>query len=372
FFHFFKKKNSIQINLYFDFEIMKDVLRYSVIDSCSYLFLTIFTAALNAFIGIRFGPEYLILSSVITLSQEFQLLFDGVGVAICPIFSIYFGEQNHSGLRSSYKPANRTAIIEGILVTLFLIIIAPFVPGFLNIADAQLARSVVICIQLTALGYTFISLLYLLTSYYLVIEKILLGLITCALRDVVFNLLFAVALGIAFGITGMFIGLAIAPFTAYLLIMIYLRSRYGKEDCPLLLSEVPGVKNSYMFNFSTDPKEIIEVQGKIGTILEKSDVDKQTSGRVMLLIEEVFMLIRQMNDNKAILVECTVFILPDGIRIISKDEGVFFDMADENVSTVSLSAYTVASYMEKLELDNRHLVTMGFNRSTFFVRFPKL
>ena len=50
--------------------------------------------------------------------------------------------------------------------------------------------------------------------------------------------------GAAFGLTGMLIGLAVAPAVAWGLLMLYLRARYGREDCPLLLSKVPGSDKS--------------------------------------------------------------------------------------------------------------------------------
>ena len=37
-----------------------------------------------------------------------------------------------------------------------------------------------------------------------------------------------------------------------------------------------------------------------------------------------------MNDDKPVLAECTIFLKPDGVQIISKDEGVSFDMADDD------------------------------------------
>ena len=42
----------------------------------------------------------------------------------------------------------------------------------------------------------------------------------------------------------MLIGLAVAPAVAWGLLMLYLRARYGREDCPLLLSKVPGSDKS--------------------------------------------------------------------------------------------------------------------------------
>ncbi len=158
--HFRRKSNTLRWNLYFSPDVLGEVIRYSIIDSSCYLFFAILTAVLNTFIGARYGPEYLILASVITLSREFQLLFDGIGQASAPIFSVYLGEENRSGLRSSYALANRVAIAEGVIVTLILVIIAPFVPQVLNITRPELFGHAVAGIRMAALGATFISLLY--------------------------------------------------------------------------------------------------------------------------------------------------------------------------------------------------------------------
>ena len=369
--HFAKKSNSLRWNLYFSFSMMKDVLRYSIIDSSSYLFLAVFTAALNAFISAQFGPEYLILASAVTLCREFQLIFDGIGVAVGPIFGVYVGEQNHTGLRSSFSLANKTAIVEGVVVTLALVIIAPFAPQILNVDDPQLASYVVTGVRLSALGSTFISVLYLLTSYYLVIEKITLGVIVCALRDVILSVALAVAFGKVFGIIGIYIGIAAAPAIAYVLLMLYLVIRYGKQDCPLLLSEVPGGKNCFLFNLSTEPAEIIDTQRKVEALLKEHNADQQTVGYAMLLIEEMYTIIRQKNDNKAVLAECTVILHPDGVQIISKDDGVSFDMTDDDVITTSLAGYTLSAFLEQKDYGNRHLTAMSFNRSSLFVKFPQ-
>lgn len=38
---------------------------------------------------------------------------------------------------------------------------------------------------------------------------------------------------------------------------------------------------------------------------------------------------------------------------------------------VSLSAYIVASYLEKRDFGNRHLTTMSFNRSSFLIKYDE-
>ncbi len=367
--HFLKKSNSLRLNIYFSFSMLKDLVRYSIIDSSSYLFLAAVTAILNAFVTSHYGSEYIILVSVVTLSREFQLLFEGIGEAVTPIFSVYVGEHSRSGLRNIYSLVQKAAIVEGIIVTIVLILIAPLVPKVLDVTQPELVYWVVEGVRMTALGSTFVSLLYLLTSYYLVIERIALGLVSCALRDIIFSISLVMVLGGIWGIFGMFMGLVLAPALAYGCLLLYLTIRYGREDCPLLLSGISGGDNSFLFNLRTEPDEIISVQGEVCELLKGRNVDSRTITRVSLLIEELYLFIRQMNDDKAVLSECSIFLKPDGVQIISKDEGVSFDMADEELSAKSLSAYTIASYLEKRDFGNRHLTTMSFNRSSFFIKY---
>lgn len=120
---------------------------------------------------------------------------------------------------------------------LAMIACAPFIPRILDVTEPELVRCVIREIRVIALGSAFVSLLYLLTSYCLVIERIALGLIASAMRDVLLSGTLAVALGRAFGLTGMFVGLAAAPALAYALLLLYIARCYGRKDCPLLLSK---------------------------------------------------------------------------------------------------------------------------------------
>lgn len=366
--HFRKESNSLRWNLYFSFDVLKQVVRYSIIDSSSYLFLAILTAVLNAFVSSQFGPEFLIVVSVVTLTREMQLLFEGIGEAVGPILSVYVGEENHSGLKSIYKLAHKTAVIEGIAVTLALVLLAPLVPRVLNVTDPELIRWVVLGMRLLALGSTFMSLLYLLTSYYLIIDQIVLGTVACALRDVLLSVCLGVTLGKVFGLTGMLIGMAAAPGLAYALLMLFLSARYGKEDCPLLLSRVPGHEKSWLFQLIVEPEQIIRLQKQVQALLEENGVDSRTVGRIKLLIEELYILIAEKNEGKRVLSELTVFLRPEGIQMISKDDGILFDISEEDVSVTSIASFVVSNYMEKLGEDKRHLTTMSFNRSAFLIQ----
>ena len=368
FLHFLKKSNSLKLNLYYSFSLVKTFTQYSIIDASAYLFLSVQIAILNTFISTRYGADYLILASVITLSREIQLVFDGIGEAITPIISIYLGEGCCSGVSATYKLAEKIAVVEGIVVTLVWVLLAPFIPRILDITDPTLVRLVVTETRLLALSGVFVSLLYLLSSYYLLIERISLGLFVCALRDLLLAVPLAVLLGVAFGVYGLFAGIAAAPSAAYALTLAYVAWRYGRENCPLFLGQLQGDIRSELFNLTTEPEHIIDLQHNIERILEDEQLDKRTISRVKLLIEELYMLIREKNGGRAILSECSVFIRKDGVQIITKDAGVIFDISEEDVNATSLAAFAFSGYMEKLGKNKRYLTTMSFNRSSFLIK----
>ena len=366
--HFLKKSNSLRLNLYFSLSILKDVTQYSIVDASSYLFFSMQIAILNVFVSARYGANYLILVSVIMLNRQLQLVFDGVGEAITPIISVYLGEKCYSGVSSTYKLAERTAIAEGVAVTLIVFLCAPFIPRILDITDPALIRLAATETRLVALGSVFVSLLYLLSSYYPLIEKIPLGLAVCALRDVLPAIPFAVLSGMAFGVYGLFAGMAAAPAASYALVLAYIAQRHGRENCPLFLGSLKGGIRSELFNVTTEPEQIMDLQQKVARLLKEHDYDHRTISCVELLIEELYMLIREKNGGKAILSECSVLLRPDGVQIITKDDGVIFDISEENAAVTSLNAYVVAAYMEKLGPNKRYLTTMSFNRSSFLIK----
>ena len=362
--HFLKKSNSLRLNLCFSWKNVKSIVRYSVIDASSYLFLSVGSAALNWFVSVYFGAQYLILVSVIALCREFQMVFDGIGEAIRPILSIYLGEDCFPGVRSIYSVAKRVAVEEGILLLLVMQLIAPIVPMLLGVSDTVMRGYVTAGVRIISLGSVFVSLLYLSTSYYLLLDKIMLGLIVSALRDVLAAGPLCVALGMAFGVYGFFAGFAVAPLVAGLISMSLLRIRY-RSDAPLLLHQREKGKEALLFSLTVEPKEIIDTRDQIGVALSGRGFDKRTVNRVMLLFEELFMLIHEKNQETRILAECAFLLEKDMIRIIARDTGAQLDLSDSDMAISSLRSYIISSVADSVCSRKQHLVTMSFNRNMF-------
>jgi len=53
---------------------------------------------------------------------------------------------------------------------------------------------------------------------------------------------------------------------------------------------------------------------------------------------------------------------------LTMDDGVLFDISEDDVTVTSIASFAVSAYMEKLGEDRRHLTTMSFNRSSFLIK----
>lgn len=366
--HFIKKSNSLRFNLYFSIKLIKEVFYYSIIDAATYLFIAILTAALNAFVSARFGPKYLLMISVVTLWNEMQIIFDGVGEAVGPILGIYLGEGSKEGVTSLYRLGKKVAIAEGIIVMPALIILAPWIPQMLKFTDPALAQYAVWGIRILALSSVFSSLLFFITSYYRIIRQIKLGFMAGFIKNVLLSILFPIILGSLFGVVGIFIGLSIAAPVSYFLLYLYVICRYGKEEKLHLLSSLSFPYRSFLFHLTVKPEEIIRVQAEMVKTLTQNNIDEQTIGIVKLLVEDLYMLIYQKNGSKTVLGECSMFLRPEGVLLILRDDGILIDITENDVNADSVYSYVVSSYMEKLMQNRQYLTTMSFNRSSFLIK----
>ena len=85
--------------------------------------------------------------------------------------------------------------------------------------------------------------------------------------------------------------------------------------------------------------------------------------RIMLLTEELEMRVLEKNPGKPVMAECTL-ILGQDIQLIFRDDGVLFDITNENSAISSMRSYLVANMMIS-QKRKTHLVTTSYNRNAF-------
>ena len=367
FLHFLRKRNTLRINISFSFRIFTDVIRYGMVDACTYLFMAIFTAGMNFFVVKKFGSEALVYVAVVLLLREAQIVFDGIGSAITPMIEVYFGEKTYHGVRRVWWLAGRTALIESAVVTLGVIIFAEPAVSLLGIEKGPLLDMSVWGIRIMALSLIFTCRMFLDSSYFILVRRRKLGILVCALRDLVFCLPMAVIGGYIGGVRGMFISLALSPALAYLCSYLHVCIRYGKDNYALFLAGKEK-ESKWFYEFSVRPDVIVSIRDRIGEELEAHGCPKSRTNRTMLMFEELFMIIFEDNPGREILAECSIELTEDKVRMITKDDGRIMDLSDPDRRVGSIRDYIVTNMTGSFTENRVHFMALSFNRNAFEIK----
>jgi hypothetical protein len=314
-----------------------------------------------------FGSEMLYLSVVITFIKEAQLLFDGIGEAITPLLSLYLGEETYDGVHEIWRHAKRTARIEGVVVTCLIFLFAPLIIRFIGVTDPQSAGIAAWELRMLSLSMIFTCRLYLDSSYYVIVGKIPLGVLICALRDVVIALPFAI-LGIhAGGIYGMSIGLALAQPVSYLVSVLYVRWKYGKENYPLFIADKEDARKTLFYELEVKEDNIIPVRDDLEKELKQAGYSSEITNRVMLLVEEALMMISDNNPGRTVLAECSL-IIGEHLTLIIKDDGQIFDITKNDMEVSSIRSYVMSNLIGSFSVNKMHFLTLSYNRNVFEIK----
>ena len=167
-----------------------------------------------------------------------------------------------------------------------------------------------------------------------------------------------VLVGAPFGLDGVWAGLGAGPILGLLAMAAAILLKRGRHGFPMLLPRQREAKVR-MFSLELTEPEIVRVSKAVAEVLPES-----VAQRAALMVEEVFMTVRERNPTRRRLIGEVTLDLNDGILMTLRDDGVIFDITDADARISSLRTYLVASVMER-HRDRINLVTAGFNRNVF-------
>ena len=166
-----------------------------------------------------------------------------------------------------------------------------------------------------------------------------------------------------FGINGVWAALGAAPVVTTLVFGGFLLWRYGRRQFPLLLPTDRDA-NLHVFNLTLVDREIAETSSAVSRFLASRNFPEATVFRAALMVEEVFMAVKDRNGAKKIHGEATLDANDGDLALILRDDGEVFDITDADARITSLRAYLVASVMEAMP-GRMNLTTTGYNRNVF-------
>lgn len=361
--HFKGKNNQLKFIWHFDLKKAYEILKYSLNDASTYFFVGIATLILNLFLLENYGESAIIIFTVILNVLTFLLMgFDGIGQSIQPLINIYYGENNTKGIKKTMQIAFKTALIEGVFITAFLLVFAKFIVKGFGITDYELIKQATTAIRITSISTILTSIVLLFTSYYLYIEKIGLAISITMFSNFVFRVSSAILFSKIFNLNGVWIGIVIGEVFTIALIPFIAKLMNKKLTIPLLINKKIDEK-IFSFDIYATEESVMQLRDWIEDILVLHGLDIKQILKVILVVEEQCMLTVEKNINKKIIIECTLN-LNEGITLMIRDNADMYNSTDLDSELTSMANYTGLMILGNIA-KSQYQLTSGDNKVVY-------
>lgn len=163
------------------------------------------------------------------------LMFIGLGSALQPLVSFYYGAKLYERMRASLRMAVISALVIGIASFLIGLFFAGPLTLLFNATEVTLYNMTVNGIHLFFINYLFLGINVVYATYYQSIGQVKLSLIITVARSIVFVVLFLLVLPFLFGATGIWLAVPLAEAFTVILVL-YVRKRNLKMERPTIVA----------------------------------------------------------------------------------------------------------------------------------------
>jgi len=360
-FHFFKKNNSIHFKAYFDFKDTLSIIKYAAPSSLALLYAAIVDIVFNRIIIDLFGDIYLAAYSVINLVFAITQIGVCVSNSGMPFITQATGEKNNYEIKRVIKYSDKYAFFTAVVCMVIMYLLAPYWPGMLGITDPDVITTTVFSGRVLSLTFIFSGFLFEYMYLYNNTGKISYALCLSTFYMLITPFLIAYPLGKFFSFNAMAIGFALTPGLSILIFIFIMWIEKKSKYLPYMLKD-NNVKE-YSLDIYLEEDSIVEARNRIGEFLLENDINEKTVNESLIILEESLMLIAHRN-KKRVMCQCTALITNNYFRFITKDDGIIFDIKEEEDLTEALRSYLLTSMLETTDEANNG-ASISFNRNTY-------
>lgn len=367
--HFFRKGNTLHFVWHFSFRDFLLTSRYSIVDSSVYLCWGLMDYVMIGFVSGRYGDSGLITLAVVVSLIEFGVVMDGVGMAMQPLIGTYFGEKNHKLIKRVMKAGIKTALIEGAAATVLIWIFARQFCGLFGITGGSALEPSISAIRIVPLGFMFCSAVSLMTSYYMLIDRICMSVCFACLQNGLLYILLPILGSLVLGVNGMWAGFVMAPILTLVCALGFVYLRFGKDDFPLLLKSMDS--DIEVMDDILSEKTVSALSEQVGDLLSSHNYSKTAANHAALFVEEIGSTVMEWNKQakKPVMIELSLFFEDGSVLLIERDSGELFDITNPDLNIKGLSGFVLSGLMDAHQEEKAYLVTTGYNRN--MIRFSR-
>lgn len=223
--HFFKKKSNLRlVRFKFDKKLFWLILIVGFPSFLSELGFSVFTISHNIIFERMAGTAGVSAFTMLNYIHAIMLLlFLGMGAAIQPIVSYYYGAKDVEKMKTTVKLAIKTAVGAGLLFFFVGQFAAEPMTRLFGDFPPDVMTLAVPGIKLFFISYLFMGTNFVMMTYYQSIGQIRMAVFITASREIVLLLILLMILPALFGITGIWLAIPVSEFLVFLTIIYYQR-----------------------------------------------------------------------------------------------------------------------------------------------------
>ncbi len=307
-------------------------LKISFGDASAGLFHALLFFVVTKYLIHGWGTQFLPIATVVFCIIRLSVFFNGIGIALQPLETVYYGEGNNVGVKRLVRFAACVALAEGLLITLFVFAVPNCIVSLVGIDEPGLVGGARHAVRLTVLGLAGYAITYMLNSHYQFTGRPDRSIVLTLLAFFIMPVTLLFGLGRVVGMDGVWIALAAGPTAAIGVFWMVLRRRRGDDNASFMWS-LPA------FDSAVCCKMMEKIGSTLSSTLPKSIVE-QIVGVIGLALERIRI------HNNPHHVHAEISLMSDGrkVKLIIRDDGRLFELRN-------------------LEHPVTHLPAAGFNRN---------
>ncbi|MCZ2260208.1 MATE family efflux transporter [Sporosarcina sp. G11-34] len=223
--HFFGKKSNLRfVRFKFDRKLFLVILVIGFPSFLAEIGFSVFTVSHNITFERLAGTAGVSAFTILNYVHSVMLLlFLGMGAAIQPLISYYYGARNKEKMRKTLQMALKTSVGAGILFFLIGLFASAPIAGLFGDFPEEVMALAIPGIKLFFIAYLFMGMNFVMMTYYQSIGQIRMATWITASREIVILLILLAILPKLLGVTGVWLAIPMSEFIVLLTIYYYHR-----------------------------------------------------------------------------------------------------------------------------------------------------
>lgn len=337
--YFFKSERTLKfyklskIKLFNALNYFKEIAVSGFSSASTQLFFTVQLIIYNAVIGIALGKYGLTAYSVCrSCSFIIYIFLIGASQTMSPIVSVYYQEEDYSGVDFVVKRALKIALASSIALILIFTLLPQTVLTLYNVHDPEVIPVVVNALRIFMVSFVGVAITFLFTFYTQAIKRNKLSLSTSIIEGFIAPIALLFILNAIIGSDGIWLSFVGAEVITIIYIFIatrYISKKTNGEYSGFFINKKMPTGDVLDLTVGCDLKETVEAAHHVEKYLKDLGIADGKAMTVSLAIEE--MLVNIINTNPSLdSIDVLVKIQEEHIIVSIKDQGIEFNPVIEN------------------------------------------